>query len=152
MAAAMTWDELFSQWSALEAARRRQDAQLVLRDARKRVGSNNDADWRWFAEALADPARKYFVADVFRFQPVPKRLFDPFMRAAVLDVNYSNNRLFLTPCIESFGRDAVRAELDRMRESGVATEDMHRAGMYWMGQGSSDRRSGARSDGGTAAS
>jgi hypothetical protein len=46
MAEAMTWDELFSQWSALEAARRRQDAQLVLRDARKRVGSNDDADWR----------------------------------------------------------------------------------------------------------
>lgn len=73
------------------------------------------------------------------------------MEAAVLDVNVSNNRLFLTPCIESFGRDAVIAELGRLRESGVATEDMHRAGMYWMGQGTSERRSGARSDGGPAA-
>ena len=147
----MAWDELFPQWSALEAARRRQDAQRVLRDARKRIGRNNDADWQWLTEALADPARKYFVADVFRFQPVPRRLFAAFMRAAVLDVNYSNNRLFLTPCIESFGRETVLAELDRMRESGVATDDMHRAGMYWMGQGSSKRRSDARNNGGPAA-
>jgi hypothetical protein len=151
MAGAMTWDELFSQWSALEAARRRQDAQLILRDARKRVSSNDDADWKWLTEALADPARKYFVVDVFRFQPVPKRLFSAFMRAAVLDVNYSNNRPFLTACIESFGREAVLAELDRLRESGVATDDMHRAGMYWLGLGTSARRSGARSDGGPAA-
>jgi hypothetical protein len=143
----MTWDELFSQWSELEAARRRQDAELVLRDARKRVSRNGEEDWEWLTEALADPARKYFVADVFRLQPVPKRLFAALMRAAVVDVNYSNNRLFLTPCIESFGRDMVLAELNRLRDSGIATADMHRAGMYWMGQGTSQRRSGASGDG-----
>jgi hypothetical protein len=138
----MTWDELFSQWSALEAARRRQDAQLALRDARKRVASNDDADWQWLTEALADSARKYFVAGVFRFQPVPKRLFAAFIQAAVLDVNYSNNRLFLRPCIESFGRELVLAELDRLRDSGTATPDMHRAGMYWLGQVTSPPQSG----------
>jgi hypothetical protein len=146
----MTWDELFSQWSALEAARRRQDAQFVLRDARKRVSSNDDTDWLWLREALADPSRKYFVADVFRFQPVPKRLFPAFMRAAVLDVNYGNNRLFLTPCIESFGREAVLVELNRLRESGTASDDMHRAGMYWAEQVPYERRSGSRSEGGSA--
>ena len=147
---AMTWSELLSQWSTLERARRRQDAQLVLRDARKRVASNGDADWHWLVEALGDPARKYFVSEVFRFQPVPKRLFDAFMRAAVVDVNYSNNRLFLTPCLESFGRAATLAALDRLRDAGVATPDMHRAAMYWMADGSDHRRSGARSDGGPA--
>lgn len=137
----MTWDELFARWSSLAAARRRQDAELLLRDARKRVSRNDEADWRWLEQALTDPERKFFVSQVFRWQPVPARLLAPFVRAAVTDVNKSVNRDFLEPCVESFGHDAVRRELDELRASGAATQYWYDAAMYWMPSLSNLRRS-----------
>jgi hypothetical protein len=82
----MTWDEHYRLWSEV---RRQpgQDAHWRLMAARKRVAANTPDDWLWLTEALADPDRKWFVAAVFKFQPVPKRLFGPMLRAGVLERN-----------------------------------------------------------------
>ena len=69
----MTWDEHDRAWS--EARREPgQAAHWHMQAARKRVASGRLA----LAETrAADPERKWFVAGVFKFQPVPKNDCSP---------------------------------------------------------------------------
>jgi hypothetical protein len=129
----MTWDEHYRLWSEV---RRKpgQDAHWRMQAARKRVSKNTPDDWLWLREALADPERKLFVALVFKFQPVPKRLFGPMLRAGVLERNPSFNRAFIEPCVRSFGGRSVLEQLARFLETGT---DIEKAGaasaLYWAG-------------------
>src|SRR5262249_20887850 len=98
----MTWDEHYHLWSEV---RRQpgQEAHWRLQAARKRVSQNTPEARRWLAESLNAPARKGFVAGVFQFQPVPRRLLGPMLHAAVLERNPSFNRVFFEPCLRSLG-------------------------------------------------
>src|SRR3954471_10467086 len=113
----MTWDEHYRTWSEVRGDPG-QEALRQMQAARRRVAENTPDDWRWLAGALDDPERKWFVADVFKFQPVPKRLFTTMLRAGVLERNPSFNRAFIEPCVRSFGGRRVLEELLRHLESG----------------------------------
>jgi hypothetical protein len=117
----MTWDDHYRLWSEV---RRQpgQEAHWRMQAARKRVSENTPDDWRWLRGALADPERKWFVAGVFKFQPVAKRLFEPMLRAGVLERNPSFNRVFIEPCVRSFGGRRVLEQLLRYLESGTDAE------------------------------
>ncbi len=117
----MTWDEHYHLWSD---ARRRpgQEAHWRVQAARKRVAQNSPDDWRWLEEGLADPDRKVFVALVFKFQPVPRRLFGPMLCAGVLERNPSLNRMFIEPCVRSLGARRVFQALLEYLESGTDSE------------------------------
>ncbi|HVG43154.1 MAG TPA: hypothetical protein VM890_00435 [Longimicrobium sp.] len=127
-----TWDEHYRLWSEVRH-KRGEDAQRWIQAARKRVGRNPPDDWQWLAEALADAERKWFVANVFKLHPVPRRLFGPMLRAGVLEPNPSSNRMFIEPCVESLGGRRVLEELLRYLESG---SDAEKAGavsaLYWV--------------------
>lgn len=56
-----TWDDLYRRWAkARETSRDEEDRWTTA--ARRRIGRNPQDDWRWLAEAVADPERKWFVA------------------------------------------------------------------------------------------
>ena len=67
-----------------------------------RVGQNTPDDWQWLTAALGDADRKWFVAGVFKFQPVAKRLFGPsdLLRRCV-GAGPKWNEAFITPCVRS---------------------------------------------------
>src|SRR5688572_5287328 len=103
----LTWDEHYSLW--LDACKRKGDeAHRHLQDTRKRVAQNSVADWQWLREALEDPQKKWFVALVFRFQPVAKRLRAAMLRAGVYERNPSLNRAYIEPCVRSYGSGWVQ--------------------------------------------
>lgn len=117
----MMWDEQYQLWS--DACRRPgQEAHWRMQAARKCVARNTPDDWRWLEEGLSDPDRKRFVAAVFRFQPVPRRLFGPMLHAGVLERNPSLNRMFIEPCVRSHGAGRVLRALLGYLESGTDAE------------------------------
>jgi hypothetical protein len=129
----MTWDEHYRLWSEV---RRQpgQEAHWRMQAARKRVAQNTPEDWRRLAESLNDPGRKWFVAQVFKFQPVPKRLLVPMLRAGVLERNPSFNRLFIEPCVRSLGGRRVLEVLLRYLGPGTDAEKAGAASaLYWAG-------------------
>lgn len=134
----MNWSEHFNAWKAV-FRKPGPEAHLRMMDARKRVKENSPADWDWLSDALADQERKLFVALVFEKQPVPKRLVQQFLLAAVLEKNPSLNRVFVEPCVRSRGADAVREQLLGFLESGSTAE---RAGassaLYWVRGGTNE--------------
>jgi hypothetical protein len=137
----MTWDEHYHLWSELRRQRREearpQEAHRRMQEICRRVAENTPDDWGWLADALGDAERKWFVAAVFEFQPVPKVLFSAMLRAGVLERNPSFNRQFIEPCVRSFGGRPVLEELLRYLETGSDTEKAGAASaFYWAGIGS----------------
>lgn len=128
----MTWDEHYQRWNEAVAARRNAEAYEHLQIARKRVADNSAEDWDWLLAALADPTKKWFVAKLFQRQPIPRRLLAAMMQAAVVDVDASTNKWMIAPCLETFGREAVLAELERLRDNGLATEARFNQALYWL--------------------
>jgi hypothetical protein len=115
------WDELCRGWA--EACHESPvEAERWMQAARQRVARYSPDDWRWLADALADPARNSFVALVFKFQAVPKRLMVSMVRAAVMSRNASAGRVFVTRCVESLGARRVLELLLRYMESGTDAE------------------------------
>lgn len=128
----MSWDEHYQLWS--EARHRPgQDAHWRLQASRKRVAKNSPDDWTWLKESLTDPERKWFVALIFKFQPVPKRLFSSMLLTSVLERDPSLNRVFVEPCVRSFGARRVLEDLLRFLESGTNSEKAGAASaLYWV--------------------
>lgn len=130
----MTWDEYYLLWSQFRRQPRTKESHQQMQAICKRVAENTPDDWGWLADALADKDRKWFVADVFKFQPVARRLFMPMLRAGVLERNPSLNRDFIEPCVRSFGSRRVVEELLRYLESGTNAEKAGAASAYyWSG-------------------
>ena len=90
----MTWDEYYCRWSEVRC-KSGQDVHLRMQEARKRVAENTPDDWCWLEAALTDANRKWFVALLFKFQPVPRRFVVPLLRAAVLERNPTGTLLAL---------------------------------------------------------
>jgi len=134
----MTWDEHYRLCA--EATRKPgEEFDRRMQAARKRVAQNTPDDWRWLADALADPERRWFVAGVFKAQSVPRRLFGPMLRAGVLERDPSLNRRFVEPCVRSFGGGRVLAELLRYLEAGTDAEKAGAASaLYWAGDNPRD--------------
>lgn len=100
--------------------------------ARKRLNKNNPRDWEWLADALSDPVRKNFVAILFERHPVPRRLSEAFIRAAVYEHDPSCNEAFITPCVRTWGGRRV---IERLFDFLLTGSNEERAGavsaMYW---------------------
>jgi hypothetical protein len=128
----MTWDDHYRRWQEALSGRRNAEAFEHLQTARKRVAENGVEDWEWLTSALADPNKKWFVAKLFQRQPIPRRLLAAMMQSAVIDVNASTNRYLIEPCVATFGREVVVAELEQLRKNGVATEVRYECAMYWL--------------------
>ena len=115
-----SWEEHFARWHTT----REEPGDACFRAieaARRKVGTPTPKDWTWLAGALTDPERKWFVAALFALQPVPKRLFSAFIRA-VHEQDASLDRLFVQPCVRSYGVERVATAVRRYLEHGTAEE------------------------------
>jgi hypothetical protein len=127
----MTWEEHYHLYREAHG-RRGNEAYQHLQSARKRVAQNSPEDWQWLITSLDDNERKWFVAEVFRFQQLPKRLFIPMLRAGVLERNPSLNGKFIDPCVRCFGAVRVCTELLTYLETGGNEEKAGAASaLYW---------------------
>jgi len=137
----MTWDELYARWAAAWKERRHHDFQLVVRESQKRAAEPSPQGLEWLAEALTDPDRRWFVAMVYCHRSVPRQLFLPMVRAGATDCDASACRRFVEPCVETFGSEAVLAELVRYAaEGGERAALGYRKCHYWVRPSSSFRR------------
>ena len=127
----MSWDEHYRLWSDV-CQKTGQEAHWRMQAARKRVAQNTSDDWKWLAESLTDCYRKWFVASVFKFQPVPKRLFGTMLRDGVLERDPSFNRVFIEPCVRSLGGRRVLEGLLQYLEDGTNAEKAGAvSALYW---------------------
>ena len=130
---AEVWDDLYVRWVTARVERRHSDLQLVARDSRRAGNDPSADDVAWLVAALADPDRRWFVLMVYRHQPVPKPLFAPMIQAGATDTDASGCRLFVEPCVETFGSDAVISELARYAaEGGERAALGYRKCAYWV--------------------
>src|ERR1700746_2926423 len=128
----MNWNEHYRLWAEACEAQSRAELDKWMKEARKRVAQNAPDDWQWIRAALDDPKKKWFVAGVFRFQPVPKRLLVGMLRTAVFERNPSANRAFIEPCLRSFGVRRVNEILLQYLEVGTNEEKAGAASaFYW---------------------
>jgi len=133
------WDVLATRYVRLvEAGPRTQVERDALNELLGRAASTFPKDRAaavaWFVSALRDTPKKWFVAKILdRVSPVPRALLDPLLDAALRELNPSANRLFIAPCVRTFGRDAVRERLSALAEGmdGCAEVGLERA-MYWV--------------------
>lgn len=127
----MTWEEDY-QICRETQGRRGGEAFWRTSEARKRVSQNTPEDWTWLRDSLRHPDRKWFVALVFKFQRVPKRLLAPMLQAGVHERNPSLNEVFIVPCVRSFGTASVCAALLSYLETGSNAEKAGAANaFYW---------------------
>lgn len=129
----MTWEEHYILYREA-CARGGNEAYLRLQSARKRVAQNSPEDWQWLINTLNgdDVELKRFVAQVFRFQQLPKRLVLPMLRAGVLERNPSLNRYFIKPCVRFYSAAQVCTVLLSYLETGNNEEKAGAASAwYW---------------------
>lgn len=65
--------------------------------------------------------------------PVPRTLLDPLLLAALLEPNPSANRLFIEPCVRTFGPSEVASRIAALSDHpGVAEHGGVDKAMYWV--------------------
>src|SRR5215469_12297255 len=138
------WDEYFARYRDLEIRSSELDGdenyftameERLIADFGVHYPPSSQEDVAWFLNALDDDRRKYFVAFVLREpRKVPEVLYEPMMRAAVRERDPSNDRVFVEPCMSTFGPRRVNETLLAWFES---MSDREKAGavqaMYWAG-------------------
>lgn len=129
----MELDALFDLWASAREAESYDEAEKHITSARRYASSAGSVGWHWFSESLQDEIRKWFVAEVFEAQPVPKKLQARMLLAGVLEKNPSSNRYFIEPCVRSFGSRNVLSELLKHLQSGTDEQESGAASAcYWV--------------------
>ena len=84
-------------------------------------------------QSNSDIHDKYFVADLLYFYtPFDKNLLNPMIECAIAHEDPSFNRIFLRPCINSFGLDFVSALLTEKGENDNSKLDGIERLKYWL--------------------
>ncbi len=113
------WEDLFARWRKARSTRS-SDLRTVADIALRRIRNLSAEDLAWFESSLEDADRRWFVAALYRNDPLPRRLFDPMMLASLRDADASAVQEFVRPCCETFGSDRVDAWLTRAEAACLA--------------------------------
>jgi hypothetical protein len=125
-------EEIYELWRAACARRHLGLQNAHIKAARQLTASGKSEFWSWLTESLHDEQRKWFVAAFFDSYPVPRRLLNEMIRAGVYERNPSSNKLFIEPCVSSFGSEPVCTELLTYLEHGSNVEKAGAASaFYW---------------------
>jgi hypothetical protein len=129
------WNSLAQQYLQLVSAGTDTGAvRAFCGQAASALPKDNPAALAWFISALQNTRTKWFVAAVMaQAMPVPRTLLDPLLVAALLEPNPSANRLFIEPCVRTFGAAEVSAHVSALSTTpGVAEINGVRQAMYWV--------------------
>ncbi|WP_027710161.1 hypothetical protein [Zooshikella ganghwensis] len=108
--------------------------QKIVNSVASNLPKDNPEALSWFIAALKDPQKKWFVAKVMeKVMPVPISLLDDLVLAALLEPNPSNNKLFVLPCVKTFGADQVRKRMVELSNyPGVKENNGFDMVSYWV--------------------
>ena len=128
----MDWQSQFEQWHKSIAEHKLAEANRLIEQARKSIPKTKGNDkWQWFENALQNQDTCGFVAWVFAKHPIPKALMEPFLNAGVQFGNASTIKFFVTPCLESFGVEAVDAWFISHEMSSTSVQEKAEMARYW---------------------
>lgn len=135
----MNWDSLADQYWALvngPTQGANESLRRLLGKAASVLPKDKAEELQWFISALQEKPKKWFVAKVMEYaSPVPKALLEPLLLAALREPDASSNRIFVTPCLRTFGKQEVKDRLVFLASDSVAQEnDGLRKVMYWVEQ------------------
>lgn len=96
---------------------------------------DNPEKLAWFKAALQDNKKKWFVAKVIeKIGPIPKALLSDLVLAAMLEQNASSNKLFIIPCVNTFGKEKIKEiMLEHATNSSVIDNEGYNKVAYWVG-------------------
>jgi hypothetical protein len=139
------WDQLAEQYLELagppgtfQSGAELHSRNLAVRDFLGRVASalpkDSPAALSWFTAALQRDPQRWFVARVMSVAaPVPRTMLDPLLLAALLEPNPSANRVFVEPCVRTFGASEVASRIAALAGyPGVAEHGGVDKAMYWV--------------------
>jgi len=136
---AIDWDGLADRYVQLVEAGPRTQPELsaiddLLGKAASNFPKNRAPDLAWFVAALNEAPKKWFVAKMLeRVNPVPSILLDPLLAAAMEESNPSANRVFIAPCVRTFGKEAVKVRLNELATQSESHDAESLAlAMYWV--------------------
>lgn len=134
----MVWEEyerqyLLARRTAQKVTELREVEEVLAPQVAAAFSQLTAEDEQWFADALVDSERKWFVLFVlYESLLVPKFLFEPLLRAAIYEVDPSYNGRFIKPALVAFGWRRVNQHLLETLERG---SDFEKAGavnaFYW---------------------
>ena len=85
---------------------------VIVKEIARNLPKDKLGNFEWFAAALKDSSKKWFVAKIIeKVSPVPKALLDDLVLAAMLEDNPSLNKLFIIPCVKTFGPKLVKERM-----------------------------------------
>lgn len=126
-------EDAFLAWSTASQALNEPAERDALTDARRFIASSGASGWEWLELGLKDSQRRWFAAEVVSGLTLPRRLFEPFLVAAILERNPSANRYLIEPCVKSAGAGRVLERLLSYLETGSAAEKAGAASaLYWV--------------------
>ena len=139
------WDELAEKYSELtgppgafhsgdELHSRNMAVRDVLGRAASALPKDSPVALSWFITALQRDPQRWFVAKLMGVaSPVPRTLLDPLVLAALLEPSPSENRVFIEPCVRTFGASEVASRIAALSgHSGVAEHGGADKAMYWV--------------------
>ena len=135
----MDWDSYFGAWCATSGAKRHQEAQRLIVQARTLLARTSRTQDGWVWDAAADPERRWFLAKVLAAN-VSRRLLPAMVRAAVYTLDASMPGFFIAPSIRCFGQPPIWQLLLAHLEFGTLLERMgasyclYSAGIAWLSE------------------
>ena len=141
----INWDQLAKQYMELigsaetlqygtDLHARNTAVQDLLGRAASTLPKDSPSALSWFTSALQRDPDKWFVARLMSVAtPVPRTLLDPLLVAALLESDPSANRVFVEPCIRTFGSSEVTSHIAALADyPGVAEHGGVDKVMYWV--------------------
>jgi len=101
---------------------------------KKKLQPINSEDTIWLQSALSDEKKKRFALHIFYSLnfPLPKKLYKAMIRAAVYEIDPSENQFYVKPCVKAYGFYVVRQSLLEYVKNG---NNFEKAGavnaLYW---------------------
>ncbi len=105
-------DEYFTALALKDLNESHHKIRLIVKEIARNLPKDKLGNFEWFAAALKDSSKKWFVAKIIeKVSPVPKALLDDLVLAAMVEDNPSLNKLFIIPCVKTFGPKIVKERM-----------------------------------------
>jgi hypothetical protein len=134
----MNLEALYLEYIEAKSLKDKNESHHLVRKLVGRITSNfpkdNPDSLVWFTAALIHTEKKWFVVKLLeKVNPVPKTLFDDLVLASLIEHDPSFNKWFITPCVKSFGVEAVKSKIMALASHPqvVENEGVNKV-MYWV--------------------
>jgi len=129
MSAPMQLEQLWQEFVLAQQNEELLKLQEIVDTARK-IDGQDATDWH--EQALQLEEKKWFVAYIYGYKPVPKRLAKPFLLAALMVKDASYNRAFIQPVLETYGTEKTKKLLFELCETNELPADARSKALYWV--------------------